>query len=228
MIFSAASETSASDSSAPEGSVRSGSVKSILSPGASSPSIGLMCPAPMTCANENSVLEKPTSSVEDSPVRTSARLVEAPAWPVVVRDSGGSYYEPFAWYDRSTRSWRTWQRCLIEGWEPWLETWPRSGMTRSGIAYRRAPLVPSTTGIESGSFPTPTRSMGKRGWGFSLTTKERYSRRIIEIAHQYGWRPHCHLLEWLMGLPLGWTDVSEQKPSEMPSSRKSRKSSGER
>ena len=99
-------------------------------------------------------------------------------------------------------------------------------MTRSGIAYRRAPLVLSTTGIESGSFPTPTRSMGKRGWGFSLTTKKRYSRRIIEIAHQYGWRPHCHLLEWLMGLPLGWTDVSGQKPLEMPLSRKSQKSSG--
>jgi DNA (cytosine-5)-methyltransferase 1 len=33
--------------------------------------------------------------------------------------------------------WRTWQRCLVEGWEQFSGTWPRSGMTRNGIAFQR-------------------------------------------------------------------------------------------
>ena len=39
--------------------------------------------------------------------------------------------------------------------ERFSETWPRSGMTRSGIAYLRQPSAPLTGGIESGLWPTP-------------------------------------------------------------------------
>ena len=56
---------------------------------------------------------------------------------------------PFAWYDRKSCSWRTWQRCFIEGWARYAENWPRAGMTRNGIAYRRVPLAPLTGGIGS-------------------------------------------------------------------------------
>ena len=36
------------------------------------------------------------------------------------------------------------------------ETWPRAGMTRSGIAYRRVPSAPLTDATESGLWLTPT------------------------------------------------------------------------
>ena len=89
--------------------------------------------------------------------RISHSLVQAPDLPEPVRDSFGHLCEPFAWFDPGSRSWRTWQRCLIEGWETYSATWPRSGMTRNGIAYRRQPLVPLTDETASGSLlPTPT------------------------------------------------------------------------
>src|SRR6185312_3258453 len=92
----------------------------------------------------------------DSHVRTLALPATAPGCPAPVRGSTGRLFEPFAWYDRSTRSWRTWQRCLVEGWALYSETWPRSGMTRNGIAYRSADLVPPISGTGFGLLPTPT------------------------------------------------------------------------
>src|SRR5690348_3123441 len=114
-----------------------------------------MSPATETSPLENLSQVKPTSSVGAFPVKTSVQQATAPDLPASVRDSGGSFYEPFAWFDLSSRSWRTWQRCLVEGWELFSETWPRSGMTRNGIAFRRQPLVPLTDEIESGLLPTP-------------------------------------------------------------------------
>src|SRR5690606_30018132 len=62
----------------------------------------------------------------------------------------------FASFDPATSSWRTSQRCLLEGWASYSETWPRAGMMRSGIAFRRQPLAPITSVIEFSSLPTPT------------------------------------------------------------------------
>jgi len=67
---------------------------------------------------------------------------------------GGRWCVAFAWYDRSSSLWRTWQRCLVEGWASFSETWPRSVMTRSGIAYRPQTLEPLTLDDESGLWPT--------------------------------------------------------------------------
>lgn len=69
---------------------------------------------------------------------------------------GGKSVEPFAWYDHGTRCWRTWQRCLIEGWEPYLGAWPRSGMMRNGIVYQLPTLAPLKQGIGSGLCATLT------------------------------------------------------------------------
>lgn len=59
-------------------------------------------------------------------------------------------------FDPATSSWRTSQRCLLGGWIPFSETWPRSGMTQSGTLYQLQPLVPRTGEIASGLWPTPT------------------------------------------------------------------------
>ncbi len=97
-----------------------------------------------------------TSSAAASPARTSPTLASAPELPEPVLDSGGQWCVPFAWYDRATQSWRTWQRCLGGEWAEFSETWPRAGMTRNGIAYQRPPLVPRTSVIGSFLWPTPT------------------------------------------------------------------------
>lgn len=121
----------------------------------------------------NALLRKVrTSCALDFRVRTFHSLAKVPALPEPVLDSYGLSYEPFAWFDHEARCWRTWQRCLVEGWDKFSGVWPRSGMTRSGIAYRRAPLVPLTSGIVSGSLlPTPeatnTKSITLRSAGRS-------------------------------------------------------------
>lgn len=95
------------------------------------------------------------SSAEASHAKIFPTREGAPELPESVRDSGGNYCEPFAWYDQSTSSWRTWQRSLVEGWELFLETWPRAGMTRNGIAYQRKPLARPMRGTDGLRLPTP-------------------------------------------------------------------------
>jgi hypothetical protein len=96
------------------------------------------------------------SSAAGSPVRISHSLESELASKVRDLVSGQSTGELLASYDRASSSWRTSQACLLSGWEPFSETWPRSGMMLSGTAYRLPPSAPLTVEIASGSLPTPT------------------------------------------------------------------------
>ena len=91
-----------------------------------------------------------------SPARIYRPLEKVLDLPESVQDSGGNCYEPFAWYDQDSQSWRTWQCCLIEGWERFSETWPQAGMMRNGVAYRLVMSERPTLERESGLLPTPT------------------------------------------------------------------------
>ena len=107
-------------------------------------------------------VNNPSLSPEDSPARTSVTQASKPELKVSVQDYGQNSPELLAKYDLPTQSWRTSQRCFLateaDGFSEYLETWPRSGMTVNGTAYRLPVLVPVTGGIESGSshIPTPT------------------------------------------------------------------------
>src|SRR5207253_1182561 len=70
--------------------------------------------------------------------------------------SGASLPDSLASYDRASSSWRTSQFSLFGGCSEFSETLPRSGMTRSGIAYQLPPLAPLTAEIDSGLLPTLT------------------------------------------------------------------------
>jgi hypothetical protein len=63
---------------------------------------------------------------------------------------------PFAFYDPSGHCWRTSQGTFLLDSTPSSPTWPRSGMTRSGSAYQRQPLVRLTSGGGSLWLHTPT------------------------------------------------------------------------
>jgi len=96
-----------------------------------------------------------------SPVKTYHSLEKVPDYPGNVRGSSGIYYEPLAWWDGQNYCWRTWQACLIEGYQLFLGPWPRSGMTRNGIAYQLPTLVAGNFGTESGLWPTPNATAFK-------------------------------------------------------------------
>lgn len=123
------------------------------------------------------------SSRPGSRARISHSLAQAPALPEPVRDSFGHLCEPFAWFDQGSRSWRTWQRCLLEGWAIFSGTWPRSGMTRNGIAYRRPPLVPLIKEIGSGSL-LPTRTASQYGSNKSASSGAAVRPSLSQIARR--------------------------------------------
>jgi hypothetical protein len=100
-------------------------------------------------------------------------------------------------------------------------------MTRSGLAFQRAPWVRHTCDDDCSLWPTPTASMDGRGFGIPLHARSgRYKRstvlRIQDLVTVNGWRIHPHFTEALMGYPTGWTEITA---SGTASSRKSRNGS---
>ena len=95
-----------------------------------------------------------------SPAPTSASPAPGRASPARRPDSGPRSPVLLTNYDPNTSSWRTSQRCLLEGWGRFSETWPRSGMTVNGIAYRLPPSAHLTDGIDGGGLHTPTPTGG--------------------------------------------------------------------
>ena len=107
---------------------------------------------------ENITSDTSMSSVADSP----ARIFPMPGkGQDLMASEADCFSKPFAWfanYDRDILCWRTWQGCLLEVWTEFSGRWPRSGMTRNGIAYRLPTLAHriSGTGSSSSGVPTPT------------------------------------------------------------------------
>ena len=104
--------------------------------------------------------EQLTLFAAGSRAKTSALPGDRPASTPSARDSGPTSPELLAKWHRATRSWRTSQRCFLEteadGLAEFLATWPRSGTTQNGTAYRLPTLVPLTAVTGSGSLPTPS------------------------------------------------------------------------
>ena len=236
----------------------------------------------MTCEPQPS--RPPTSSSEASPARTYPAPGSAPALPESVRDSTGNWCEPFAWWDRDTRSWKTWQRSFLTEWETFSGTWPRAGLVLSGIAFRRKPSAPLTNGTGYGSsdtLPTPRARMtgaaterraldknqnlevvlarrllptprasdaDKGGRGDLLTvlrgyetrhagtlptptardwrsteTNARNARPLNEVLASMSGNIAGHVnprfLEWMMGYPIGWTELRRSGTPYCPKSR---------
>jgi hypothetical protein len=104
---------------------------------------------------------------EDFPARTSQRQESRQALTVSAVDSGPSLPVLLASYNPDTQSWKTSQTSLVatadDGLDEYSETWPRSGMTRNGIAYQLPRLAPTTTEIGSGYWRTPASANGNQG-----------------------------------------------------------------
>ena len=107
---------------------------------------------------------QPTLFAVDFPAKTSPLQVNRPASKKALGlVSFTNSCESFAWYDRNTSCWKTFQRSLLTDWTPFSESWPKQGMTRNGRAYRQALWAPAISGIGGGALPTPKASDGERG-----------------------------------------------------------------
>ena len=75
-----------------------------------------------------------------------------------VADSGSSSTRPYAHYDRSTHSWRMYQRSLFGGFVQSSETLPKSGTMRNGSLFALPTWERRTDASDSLSLPTPVVS----------------------------------------------------------------------
>lgn len=143
---------------------RSRSARSIHIAKQSLKGTGPTCLATTTSAVLAETALEPTLFAEGFPAKTFQWREIAPGLRVRGQGYGESTPALLARYDHVTQLWKTSQACFLSGLETFSETWPRSGMTRNGTAYRLPPLVPLTSEIASGLLPTPRTSKQQRAW----------------------------------------------------------------
>jgi hypothetical protein len=121
---------------------------------------------------------------------------------------------PFAYYDLDTRLWKTYEVISLWGSIKFSETWPASGLMQSGKSYQQPRLVRHTKETGYSLWPTPTASSwGSTGHRAMLQTKVNNG-TISESDKQQmtsgnGGKLNPTWVEWLMGFPIGWTDLED-------------------
>lgn len=138
-------------------------------------------------------------------------------WTGRVLGCGVKHYEPFAFFDQASQSWRTFQGCLDGTWAEFSQTWPKAGMTRNGIAYRAIPWGRPLNVSEFSLWPSPLasdeiRCRKKPEHLAKHRAKSRDSGRggasgIFEVsAAEFGKLPNPALIEWIMGYEQRYTE----------------------
>jgi len=154
------------------------------------------------------------SSVVDFHVKTLAQQEKAQELMESVQECGEKWRASFAKYDPDMSLWRTHQCSLLGDLEPFLETWPQWGLMRDGECWEQLTLERTIRGTESGlsesKWPTPTANNSKE----TNAPSEKH-RNTPTLAAQAGGKLNPLWTEWLMGWPIGWTDL---KPLEMDKS----------
>lgn len=171
------------------------------------------------------------SSIEDlstwlrqaSLVSHSAELAQCsePTTPAIC---GQKPRNAFAWYDRNTHYWKTFQPSLIADISnEYSATWPRWGWMQSGECSQLAPLVRHIHGKDCSYWLTPNASDAKRG-RMNMLEAQRAARReirksgsivqdstIYQFLIRFGKPCPITFYEYLMGIPIGATAL---KPLE--------------
>jgi hypothetical protein len=147
---------------------------------------------------------------------------------------GEKWRASFTKYDPDMRSWKTHQCLLLGDLEPFLETWPQWGLMRDGECWEQRTLEQTIRGTESGlspngvdSFHTPNCTGLDGGSNSRKALKKRMEtwptprafmhkdstvdRGKFNLGEKVGGKLNPTWVEWLMGWPLGWTDL---KPLE--------------
>lgn len=179
--------------------------------------------------------------LEGFPVKTSVQPERGKESTEQEADSGESLQESFARFDHSTHSWKTPQCSLLEVSEEFSATWPRWGIMRRGVCselpiwelrtsgkeYGFSDLIPKLLarggGLDEDSsnrkggplwLPTPICHDAK-DLAPSPSAIRRKSPSLATLAAHGKLGPAGKLspdwTEWLMGWPIGWTDL---KPLE--------------
>lgn len=195
---------------------QSRSARSTNSAARSSKSIGRQSPVTETFDKyEERKSGQLTLSAEVFPAKTYPGQVEVRGFMGNSPAFGVSSPVLLAKFDHNMQSWKTQQLCLVEGLATYSETWPSSGTTQNGIAYQLPTLELPIRENAYGWWPTPRAADKDNCGGSAARLKARKHGTYI------GRDMNPQVSEWLLGFPIGWTELPH---SEMPYSRRSRKS----
>lgn len=156
--------------------------------------------------------------------------------PTTAKTDGQQQPESLARYCRESSTWKTSQISLLSNTlDEYSENWPRSGTISNGVVYRGKPLerlIPETDSGFMEKVPTPTATQlgGSRAWFKTLLSKE--GGPPVKNSRVYDPKTGYHItinlsrfvkiwprkneargdlnpsyVEWLMGWPIGWTDL---------------------
>lgn len=152
-----------------------------------------------------------TLSQQDSPAKTSALQLLERAWKESEADC---FSRSFAWPKKSSPlfySLRTCQQSPAEGENESLVKLPNWGMIVDGVLYPLHPLEHLTNVKGFSYLPTPKASDAHRG-AASPSQRKRDSPDLttkLNVMYQtHGRKVHPHFLEWMMGFPIGWTELT--------------------
>lgn len=163
----------------------------------------------LTCAalTESHGEELLISFLEGFRVRTLARPVAALALMETSQDSGGKWQESSVKYDLNSSSWKT-HHCLLGEALHWSSvTLPKLGMTASGVVFQQRNVARLISEIAYGwsgeKFATP-QARDYRSGSLARWNDPRRSRNLND---QIGGLLNPEWEEWLMGWPIGWTEL---------------------
>jgi len=124
-------------------------------------------------------------------------------------------------FPQSGFSVKTCRLCEREDSHKCSVTFPKLGMMRNGIVTERPGLTPLTKESGSSLLPTVTANTAKNtslGINWNMREKKCHLDGVFMNQHglKTGERLQPAFLEWMMGFPIGWTEVQH---SETQSSR---------
>ena len=155
-----------------------------------------------------------TSYMEDSPVRISLLLEMEKAW----RESEADYFSrSCAWPKKSSPRFYSLKMSVPLQGEvdlPLPESLPRWGMIVDGVLYPLKDLWRRIKGKDGFCLPTPTASQAGKPIRKPSPSRENklhgydIQDRIGEMdSESIGKKINVHLLEWMMGYSLNWTEL---------------------
>jgi AAA domain len=153
------------------------------------------------------------SSLRASHVSHGRRQDEAKA-RTMSAGSGPTLLESLARWDQDSSSWRTCDPSLPGAESSTFSgTWPTSGSMRNGKCWRRPTSRPRTNVNASTSWPTPRASMSRMKCHLTASRlaagaggKRNLEEMVALVEGDQDGYLNPMWVEWLMGLPMGWTD----------------------
>jgi len=116
-------------------------------------------------------------------------------------------------YDPNTSCWKTLQASfLADISQPSMEIWPNSDMMLDGCLYRLPMSVQIICERDNGyRLPTPTandyKGAGRKRYIGSPHYRGAKTSEALRTCKNDPIYPHPSFMEWLMGWPIGWTDL---------------------